>query len=391
MRVLHVVTAFPRTEDDVITPWLVETLKRLKARGVEVEVFTSSYRGLGDQQLFGIPIHRFRYFFRRREDLTHDETTPDRMRKGLLYKLMAFTYVIGGYFAIRRLCRRRQYDIVHIHWPFPHAAFGAGARAGKAKIVTSFYGVELRWVKSRLPVFKPFLRWAVRSADAVTAISSYTANEIRELEPRDITIIPFGSALPESPAITPPGTGNMILFVGRLVERKGVRYLIDALKHLRTKLDARLVIVGGGSERERLAEQVRALDLFDAVTFAGFVSTGELEQYYRDCSVFVLPAVVDAKGDTEGLGTVLLDAMIHERPVIASQVGGIVDIVKHKETGLLVPEKDPIALAKALEQILTQPDLAHRLAEQGRRHAEEQFGWPRIIDQLMQLYQGLVS
>src|SRR2546426_8733751 len=77
MRILHVVTAFPRTPDDVIVPWLVELLKRLQAAGHEVEVFTSSYRGAPDQVFAGIPVHRFRYFPRRWENLTHEERSEE--------------------------------------------------------------------------------------------------------------------------------------------------------------------------------------------------------------------------------------------------------------------------------------------------------------------------
>src|SRR2546426_800318 len=81
MRILHLVTAFPRAPDDVIVPWLVELLKRLQVAGHEVEVFTSSYRGAPDQVVSGIPVHRFRYFPRRWERLTHEEAAPDRMRR----------------------------------------------------------------------------------------------------------------------------------------------------------------------------------------------------------------------------------------------------------------------------------------------------------------------
>ena len=80
MRVLHITTAFPREPGDVITPWLVELLKRLRAEGVDAEVLTSSYKGAPDQTFEGIPVHRFRYFLRRWENLTHEETAPDRMR-----------------------------------------------------------------------------------------------------------------------------------------------------------------------------------------------------------------------------------------------------------------------------------------------------------------------
>ena len=93
MRVLHVVTAFPRVREDVITPWLVELIKRQRAQGDDVVVFTSAYRGLGNQVFDGIPVYRFRYFLRRWENLTHEETAPDRMRRSLLYRMLPLWFV----------------------------------------------------------------------------------------------------------------------------------------------------------------------------------------------------------------------------------------------------------------------------------------------------------
>ena len=101
MRVLHVVTAFPRVREDVITPWLVELIKRQRAQGDDVDVFTSSYRGLGNQVFDGIPVYRFRYFLRRWENLTHEETAPDRMRRSLLYRMLPLWFVTAGYIVLR--------------------------------------------------------------------------------------------------------------------------------------------------------------------------------------------------------------------------------------------------------------------------------------------------
>src|SRR2546425_2705418 len=114
VRILHVVTAFPRSEGDVITNWLVEMLKRLRAAGHEVEVFTSSYEGARDHLFAGIPVHRFRYFFRRWENLTHEETAPDRMKRSWLHRMMPACFVLAGMVAIWRLCRRRRYEVVHV-------------------------------------------------------------------------------------------------------------------------------------------------------------------------------------------------------------------------------------------------------------------------------------
>lgn len=393
MRILHVVTAFPRTPDDVITPWLVELLQRLRKAGHEVEVFTSAYKGAKDQAFAGIPVHRFRYFFRRWENLTHEETAPDRMTRSLLYRLMPAAFVLAGMFAIWRLARRRHYDVIHVHWPFPLALFGwAAQRARPAPVVTTFYGVELRWVKTTLKPFKRFLRWAARRSARVTAISSYTAAELKELVDVPVDVIPYGAALP-SPAARAAARSldapSTVLFVGRLVERKGVAHLIEALARLRQPSSTRLVVVGDGPERPRLEALARSRGLGDRVLFRGKVSDAELQRVYRDADVLVLPSVVDARGDTEGLGVVLLEAMNYGVPVIASRIGGIVDIVADGESGVLVPPGDAGALAAALERVLGDAGLARALGERGRERLVAQFGWDAIVRRWDAIYRAV--
>jgi glycosyltransferase involved in cell wall biosynthesis len=106
---------------------------------------------------------------------------------------------------------------------------------------------------------------------------------------------------------------------------------------------------------------------------------------------FVLPAVRDSKGDVEGLGVVLIEALLHGKPVIASASGGIVDIVRHEETGLLVEPGDPRALANAIERYADDPALAARLAAAGRAHVLEEFSWETIIDRLEGVYRELAD
>src|SRR2546423_947413 len=343
MRILHVVTAFPRTPGDVSVPWFVELLKRLRAAGHEVDVFTSSYRGTPDQVFAGIPVHRFRYFPRRWENLTHEEAAPDRMKRSLLYRLMPACFIVAGMAAIWRLCRRTRYDVIHVHWPLPLALFGwAAQRARPARLVTTFYGVELRWVKGALPFLKGFLAWAARRSDRVSAISTYTAGELRELADIPIEVIPYTTSLPDvtpAPALASAGRDGTgpVLFVGRLVERKGVAYLIEAVARLgRGEEGPRLEIVGDGPERPRLEALARRLGVANRVAFRGKIAPDELQASYARAAVCVLPSVLDARGDTEGLGVVLLEAMNHATPVIASRVGGIPDIVEDGVSGLLV-------------------------------------------------------
>lgn len=386
MRILHVVTAFPRAPGDIIAPWLIELLRRQRAAGFEVEVFAPAYRGGGNQEFEGIPVHRFRYFPSRWEDLTHDQGTVDRVGRSIRYKLMAPFYVLAGMRAARRLVRRRQFDIVHVHWPVPHALFGWAARSaggGKPRLVTLWYGIELRWVKSRLPWLKQFLKWALRTSDQVVAISSYTAREIAELVHVPARVIPYGlgfaESLPGSRERRVTGDSFLILYVGNLIPRKGVRYLIDALHRLPATIPAKLLILGEGADRAKLEAQVRELGLDGRVTMPGRVPEPDLHRAFHDASVLVLPSIVDQRGDTEGLGVVLLEALAYRIPVIGSAIGGITDIITDGETGLLVPPEDPAAIAAAIERIARDPALAERLALSGSRRVREQFGWDAII------------
>jgi glycosyltransferase involved in cell wall biosynthesis len=385
MRILHVVTAFPRGPDDPITPWLVELLQRLRAAGHDVEVFTSAYKGSADQTLAGIPVHRFRYFFRRWENLTHEETAPDRMRRSLLYRIMPFFFVAAGLVAIRRLTRRRQYDVIHVHWPLPLALFGWAAQRGRQPpLVTTFYGAELRLG------FRRFIAWAARRAARVIAISSYTAAALREIVDVPIEVIPYAAALP-SASSSPQHAPNSatVLFVGRLVERKGVAHLIEALGQLKNQNRTQLVVVGEGPERPRLEARARELGLSDRVVFRGRISDAELRRAYEMADVFVLPAVLDARGDTEGLGVVLLEAMNYGVPVIASRIGGIVDIVTDNETGILVPPGDAAALAGALQALLVDVSRARQLGEAGRRRLAERFSWKAIVERFEAVYRSV--
>lgn len=394
MKVLYIVSAFPRYEGDVITPWMVETIKRLKREGVEVTVFSPAYKGLKSHQVYGIPVKRFRYFLSKWENLTHEETAPDRVAKGFFPKLLVFFYLLFGSFSIIKLCLGEKFDVIHAHWVVPHFWFGFLARlVSQAPIVATFYGVELRWVKTKVSIFKPFLKWSIKSSNKIIAISQHTHKEVVDLFNRDVEIIPYGVSLSEKDLTGEKSLAKQrsILFVGRLVERKGVQYLIESFGRIVKDTQAQLVIIGQGPEKEKLQRLAKEKNLDDKIIFTGFVDDESLKNYYQNCSVFVLPAITDEKGDTEGLGVVLIEALSYKKPVVASNVGGITDIVINGKTGLLVPEKNSEELTIALKRILSDTNLAKRLGEEGYNHVKEKFGWDRIIQQLKKTYEDTLK
>ena len=122
------------------------------------------------------------------------------------------------------------------------------------------------------------------------------------------------------------------------------------------------------------------------VTLYGKVSESKLKALYLASDIFILPAIIDRWGDTEGLGVVLLEAMSVGKPVIASRVGGITDIVKHNETGYLVDEKNSEVLAQAIVKVLRNKKLSKRLATGGQKFVREKFSWKKIIEKTLEIY-----
>lgn len=390
MRVLHLTTAWPRTPDDVVTPWLVALCRRLADRGHEVEVLTPAYRGLGGQRTGDIVIHRFRYAPARWERLTHEETTPDRLARSPAWGLALPPYLVAGAAAAWRLGRRRRYDVVHVHWALPHGAFGLAARRGSgagATLVTTFYGAEIRFAER---VFRPAARllgWYCRRSRLI-AISESTRRMVARHTDHPVVVVPYGVPLPPAPADgrPPPTDPPTLLFVGRLVARKGVDRLIEALAGLADRR-WRLEVVGFGPERERLERTAERLSISDRVAFLGRLADDELAEAYRRATAFVLPATVDERADTEGLGVVLLEAMSYGVPVVATRRGGIVDVVVDGETGLLV-EDEIDAIAGGIARVLDDPARARTMGERGRERVERAFAWETILDRIEAVYRG---
>ena len=345
MKLLLITTNFPRWEGDPHSPWLVELLDLLRQDGLQVDVLAPAHRGQGDHAIQGMRVHRFRYAPARWETLTHEEGAPNKIRVNPLYLLLVPLYVLSGLWSAWRMGRRGRYDLVHVYWPVPGGLFGLAARwAGGGRLVLTFLGAELVLAR-RFFFVAPFMKLVARQAHAVAAISTFTSRELLAITGVAPVLIPFGvtvppeSELPEA-AEREPG---MILTVGRLIARKGQSYLIEAMALLADRPDAHLVIVGEGHERPALEAAVTRLGLEGKVTLKGRVSDEELTRLYPACQVFVLPGIVDAAGDTEMLGMVLLEAMRFRKPVVCTRVGGTVDILSDGQNGLLVPEKDPAA------------------------------------------------
>ncbi|MCL4102982.1 Glycosyltransferase involved in cell wall bisynthesis [Fibrobacter sp. UWH9] len=400
-KVLVIGSVYPRFHEDAEVPWLRASIAHLKEAGIDVQVLAPTYKGLKSHEIDGVPVNRFRYAPKDWEMLTHEEGAPSKMASKPWLQLLAIPYIISGFFRCISLCRKWKPDVIHAHWPFPHAYIALGAaKLFRIPLVLNFHGAELLLIRKKKWV-KPLLKFAIGQAQAVFANSSFTAGKIKAIRNVNVEWSPYGTTLgsderdgkPEN-QMHPVNGKFKILFVGRHIERKGICYLIEAAKHLPAdKFEIR--IVGVGDLTEELKKQAALLDESAGqhcdIIFTGKLSPADLEAEYRNANVFTLPAIVDHKGDTEGLGVVLIEAMELGLPIVASNVGGIPDVVVDNVSGLLVPEKDPVALADAFKRLAAEPELVQKLLAGSRKRIQDCFTWDGIIQRQIAVYNKVIK
>lgn len=182
--------------------------------------------------------------------------------------------------------------------------------------------------------------------------------------------------------------GKEVLFVGRLVQRKGLDDLLAAMSRVRLSVPSTaLVIVGDGPEKGMLIRMAHELGLNDDVKFQGTLTGEPLHEEYERCSVLVLPSK-DVPGDTasEGLGLSLIEASMHGKPLVGTMHGGIPEVIQDGVNGLLVPQNDPVRLSEALTRLLLDDGLSCRMGAKALELAKARFTWDAATDRLLQSY-----
>jgi glycosyltransferase involved in cell wall biosynthesis len=267
------------------------------------------------------------------------------------------------------------------------------ARVGGAPIVLTSHGTDL-FLLDRNKIARPLASRVFRRAARITVISSPLVNRVTQLGvPLDrISVIPMpvdGEILAhERPREEQRQSREVrLLFAGRLIERKGAEYAIRALKLLNSRgVDASLTIVGDGPLRVDLDHLCDELDLGTLVRFTGMLPPAGVVQQMNAADILLMPAVTDWKGEQEGFGMVIVEAMLSGLPVVASASGGITDIITDGVNGILVPERETDAIAAAVARLGRNTELAVRLREAARTTALQHFHPDAIAGRFEEVY-----
>jgi len=374
-RVLLVTSNFPRWEGDSTTPFVLHLAQDLQSLGWRVDVLAPHAPGARIREtLGGVHVERFRYLWPAAwQTICYQGGALVNLRKKRSKALQVPVFVLAEWFAVARRLASGRYDLLNSHWVLPQGFTGTLA-AGPLGVphVTTVHGGDVFALRGR--VLSAFKRFALRRADAVTVNSSATAAAVAEIAPdvSEICRIPMGVSNARPGPVADlrgkyrRGNGPCLIFVGRVVEEKGAADLIRAVSLLAADLpDVSAVIVGEGPDRPAMQNLAQDLGVAERVAFTGWVEAGEVTDYLAAADIFVGPSRTASDGWVEAQGLTFLEAMLARIPVIATRIGGIVDAVRHEETGLLVNEASPEEIGTAVRRLVLEPDLTRRLCDAG--------------------------
>jgi glycosyltransferase involved in cell wall biosynthesis len=399
--ILILTSSYPKTKGEPSGIFLHYLAKELRTAGWDVIVQAPNFPGGTKCEVFdGIKVRRFNYFFPQWQRLCYGSGMLPNLRKSP-WLWVQVPFLLGSMFlhAIK-LMRTEKIDLINAHWILPQ---GMVARMVQwlcdIPVVLTVHGGDVFAFEGT--VGRMLKRLALRNVSACTANSSFTQQAIQSHNRRsNVRVIPMGVDVDYFHAHSSDQDlrqqlrieGEMILFVGRLVEKKGVHHLFHAMPSvIRSFPRAVLVIIGDGTQRQELEDLAQRLGIASSLRFLGRISNADLPRYYATADLFVAPSVVDSVGDTEGLGIVFLEAAASEVAMIGSSVGGISDILVDQVTGIQIDPNKPAQLAEGIKRVLSDPQLREGLVRKARLHVVENFSWNHIASRFTALFREVIS
>ena len=405
MKVLAITSSYPRYEGDPTAPFIESIVRSVAAQGHTVHVLLPHHREWARPQSEGsVHFHHYRYSPRR-------SWTPwgfsESLQGGVqirkpLYAL-APVVLASASRAARTLLAAGGFDVVHVHWVVPNGPIWAlAAPAHGVPLVISLHGSDVA-VSERSRAIGRMTRWSFARAAAVAAPSDDLLERAARLGATGmLERVPYGADV-QAFEISPDAAGAMrrrlgfgeehviVAGVGRLIAVKGFEYLVDAhAEALESVPQLRLVLVGDGVLKDELEARVRALGVGDSVVLAGAADRSEIPLYMAAADIVAVPSVRFG-GYVDGLPNVALEAMAAGKPLIASRVGGLPELVRDGENGVLVAEKDVRALAGALVALARDPGRRLRLGATGRSEIGSTRSWDGVAERFVEIYRSAAN
>lgn len=390
IRALIVTHNYPRFPGDPAGAFVARIAQGAAAQGIDVQVIAPHAPATStSERIHGVGIRRFRYAPAAMERIAYTGGLHQGTLRSPMTALVFPGFLLAFANSVRQSVRRFRPDLIHAHWWFP-----AGWLVSRTRVpyLITCHGSDVRLLeRSRfarriaVPVF--------RKAAEVTTVSRFLANDLRlslpdiarevQVTPMPVDVSSFLNGTKQSRA-TPP----RVLYAGNLVPSKGVDLLLRAAAELsRRGVEYQVKILGEGPALGELRSLAQALRLGPRVTWAPFVSQPHMPAEYGASTVTVLPS----RGQAEGLGLTLVEALLAGSAVVGTPAGGIPEVVRHEETGLLARDEDPTDLANQIQRLLADQPLRERLVRAGKEHVLRTYAPEPATAAFVELYRAIVA
>lgn len=401
-RVLVIATTFPRWENDQ-EPRFVYDLCQNLPKEADIHVLAPHAPGAKEKETWGgMKITRFPYFYPKNlQKLCYEGGIIPKLKSSWLARLQLPFFLIALLIRMIRITGENKFDLIHCHWMIPQGFYCALIKIfrGIPYLLTA-HGGDVYSFKG-MPGIRTLIKFALKHSAGCTVNSQATLNQILKSDKKaTVKVVPMGVDLSEfhkgnynQDIKNSIGNENLLLLgVGRLAEKKGFNFLIEAMPQIIKEIpNTRLVIIGFGPQKEILEKQIQKLNLASSVSLIGGKTGKELRDWFATADIFIGPSIITLDGDTEGQGVVFLEAMASGTPVIASDVGGIKDAVQDGFSGLLIPEKNPQAIAEKIVELAKNKPLREQLIHNALELTNSDYSWERSAKSFFQLYQQSVS
>ena len=289
---------------------------------------------------------------------------------------------------IKRLVNKINPDILHAHWATSYGLLAA--LTGFHPFILSAWGSDILISPESNRLMKIIVEFNLKKADVVTATSRTLSIATKKLiyDEKPVHIIPFGvDTKLFSPSEYTPSTKEVCIGVVKSLEEEyGIEYLIRAFNIVIDKgFDCKLLIVGSGSLKEKLISLTKKLRLSKLVTFTGKINNDDIVNYLHRMDIFVTPSL------SESFGVSVVEASSCEIPVIASDVGGLPEVIVDGETGFLIPPRNEAAIAEKIIKLIEQPGLRKNIGSNGRKFVLDNYDWNLCAKKMEEVYESILK
>lgn len=380
-KILVLTSTYPLNEDDP-QPRFVQLLCEELTEKFDVHVLAPCVHGVtsGPPLVGKVKVARFRYGVKYLEKLCGGDGMMDNIKQRKWLYLMVPLLFMAMFFNALKYLKRQNISLIHAHWIIPQGVVAVCLKCcvhRPLKVLITSHGGDLYALNSKL--FALLKRFVLRYADHITVVSSAMRDfciEEFEVPANRLSVRSMGVSLEAGFVPGEKKIANRLVFVGRLVEKKGVDVLLNALSQLKNKAaDFHVDIIGGGANLASLSSLAESLSISNNVSFHGALPNAEIVPYLQQASIAVFPFRQAKNGDQEGLGLTVVEAMGCECLVIVSRLPATEDVVFDGVNGLLVEPESPNELALAISNSLSANSSFAPLPLKAREMALSKYDW----------------